>query len=71
LQQDLAEPMLKILSNNADAHFDLLKLRHSIEGDYAYNIALVEGNDISREVLMSQHSAIYHAIIHRQPSTTK
>lgn len=141
LQQDLAEPMLKILSNNPDAHFDLLEFRHSIEGDCAYNAALrantldldalsesyrhlekvyrandIEAqaeadaafhlaiaeashnliflhlmkslfsvlrsnmlssivsmfdNDISREALMSQHSAIYDAIIHRQPSTAK
>ncbi|MFT6388938.1 MAG: GntR family transcriptional repressor for pyruvate dehydrogenase complex [Cellvibrionaceae bacterium] len=37
LQQGIAEPMLKILTNNPDAHFDLLEFRHSIEGDCAYN----------------------------------
>ncbi|MGH1486424.1 MAG: FCD domain-containing protein [Cellvibrionaceae bacterium] len=141
LQQDIAEPILKILSNNPDAHFDLLEFRHSIEGDCAYNAALRANevdiqaltaayhalqkayqqhdiaaeanadagfhlaiaeashnliflhlvkslftvlqtnmrssiskmfeNQIAREALMNQHSAIYDAIINRQPSTAK
>ena len=141
LQQDIAEPFLKILANNEEAHFDLLEFRHSIEGDCAYNAALRANeldfdalamtfkqlrtayrlrdvtaeakadaafhlaiaeashnliflhlvksllsvleqnmhssitqmfqNDITRDEIMNQHSAIYDAIIHRQPSTAK
>ncbi len=141
LQQDIADPILKILDNNPNAHFDLLEFRHSIEGDCAYNAALrandvdiaalkkayqtlqkayeqydIEAeasadaefhlavaeashnliflhlvkslfsvlqtnmhssitkmfeNRIAREALMNQHSAIYDAIVNRQPSTAK
>jgi GntR family transcriptional repressor for pyruvate dehydrogenase complex len=141
LQQDMAEPILRIIENNPNAHFDLLEFRHSIEGDCAYNAALranevdlltlrkaysalqsahkqqnivAEANadakfhlaiaeashnliflhlmkslfavfqvtmrssitqmfesSIAREALLHQHSAIYDAIVHRQPSTAK
>lgn len=35
------------------------------------SIVSMFGNDISREASMSQHSAIYDAINHCQPSTAK
>jgi len=35
------------------------------------SIASMFENDIFREALISQHLAIYDAIMHRQPSTTK
>ena len=35
------------------------------------NILQMFENDITREELLSQHSAIYDAIINRQPSTGK
>ena len=141
LQQDIAEPILRILESNADGYFDLLEFRHSIEGDCAYNAALRANevdlaalktaytllqrayeqqditaeanadsqfhlaiaeashnliflhlmktmltvfqvsmhnsiskmfeNRITREALLNQHSAIYDAILHRQPSAAK
>jgi len=46
--------MLKILSNNPDAHFDLLEFRHSIEGDCAYNAAL-RANELDLDALANAY----------------
>lgn len=40
LQQEISEPLIKILAQNPDAQFDLLEFRRNIEGDCAYYAAL-------------------------------
>lgn len=60
LQQDLAEPILKILSSKPEAHFDLLEFRHSIEGDCAYNAAL-RANEYDLEALTRAFKALEKA----------
>lgn len=62
LQQDLTEAMIKILSNNPDDHFDLLELRHSIEGDCAYNVALAEADAAFHlAIAEASHNLIFFA----------
>jgi GntR family transcriptional repressor for pyruvate dehydrogenase complex len=60
LQQDIAEPLLKILDNNTDAHFDLLEFRHSIEGDCAYNAAL-RANEVDLKALTQAYQNLQEA----------
>ena len=65
LQQDMAEPLLKILNSSPEAHFDLLEFRYSIEGDCAYNAAL-RANELDLKALERSYRNLQ--ISYQQPS---
>ncbi len=67
LNQELAEPILKILSSSPDAHFDLLEFRRTMEGDCAYHAAL-RANDVDLVTLSEKYQNLKKANQHKNIS---